>query len=460
MVEFAAFAQTVLEILELEGIILPKKNKTNFINGNKDIYFSELDVDFDSMLQVEIAAVLESKYKCDGLLQGLTECSSFYQLFKISFLKNIPDRDIKITHKSKAGIHTKPSRNDIKKHDWHLQLLQQHSSLTSLRSALKQVENVITPTEIEHLYCMYYGKKISSISATKFVNRRTLRLHKRAFGTGDLLYCKSLLPNFKSTPKGKNYPSDLKSDYQNWLTQNAYVISKSPLNASPRSQFIVKNEHDEYIEISDDQNINKRSKTLLICFTGSKLRMMSTLPWFLCNLNPDIFEILLLKYPTSRSGYQDGLSSITLGLPGLIDFLISYSTVFKNVHTLGTSGGGLAALLFGTLFKNGGSISASGHTHLDTRWKDKLNLFDVNLINQKSNLYLYGRGCRKDLLKARIFARNFPKLRVLEVRRDNPPTILTGFTFTKRYGLVGHNSFLPIIQSYGLMQLINMIYTE
>ena len=79
---FSEYATTIIEALKLEGIKLREPDKNAFLTGDKDIFFSELEIDFDSMMQVEICAYLEARYGSNNNRRCDIKSSSFYELFK------------------------------------------------------------------------------------------------------------------------------------------------------------------------------------------------------------------------------------------------------------------------------------------------------------------------------------------------------------------------------------------
>jgi hypothetical protein len=87
-------------------------------------------------------------------------------------------------------------------------------------------------------------------------------------------------------------------------------------------------------------------KTLIIGFTGHFHRLMMPMPWLLDCLNPDAYDLVVLRdFP--RVNYS-------LGIPGLgADFFCALAELarridpraYRNTIALGTSGGGMPALL-------------------------------------------------------------------------------------------------------------------
>jgi hypothetical protein len=87
-------------------------------------------------------------------------------------------------------------------------------------------------------------------------------------------------------------------------------------------------------------------KTLILCFAGHFHRPMVPIPWLLDCLNPALYDVVVLR-DFARLYYA-------LGIPGLgADFFSTLSALraqidpgaYRNAISLGTSGGGLLALL-------------------------------------------------------------------------------------------------------------------
>jgi len=87
-------------------------------------------------------------------------------------------------------------------------------------------------------------------------------------------------------------------------------------------------------------------KTLIICFSGHFHRPMVPIPWLLDCLNPAVYDVVVLR-DFARLYYASGI-------PGLgTDFFATLSNLraqidpgaYRNAMSLGTSGGGLLALL-------------------------------------------------------------------------------------------------------------------
>src|SRR5262245_53644377 len=99
-------------------------------------------------------------------------------------------------------------------------------------------------------------------------------------------------------------------------------------------------------------------KTLIIGFTGHFHRLMLPTPWFLDCLNPDLYDVVVLRDFVREQ--------FALGIPGLGgDFLAVLEGLrqrldlraYRNTIALGTSGGGVPALLAAIALRLGKGIA-------------------------------------------------------------------------------------------------------
>ena len=101
-------------------------------------------------------------------------------------------------------------------------------------------------------------------------------------------------------------------------------------------------------------------KTLIIGFAGQFHRLMSPMPWLLDCLNPALYDVIVLR-DFSRLAFAKGIP----GLGG--DFFEALSNLrrhvdprtYRNVMSLGTSGGGIPAVLAAILLKLNRGLSIS-----------------------------------------------------------------------------------------------------
>lgn len=115
----------------------------------------------------------------------------------------------------------------------------------------------------------------------------------------------------------------------------------------------------------------KRSgKTLLIGFTGNAARLMMPLPIFLQHLDAASVDLALLT-DLARDGYRGGIEGIGSGIEGMIAELprVLETQHYSRIAIIGTSGGGLPALLTGLKLKVPRVLSVGGNGPDDPRWE-------------------------------------------------------------------------------------------
>jgi hypothetical protein len=90
------------------------------------------------------------------------------------------------------------------------------------------------------------------------------------------------------------------------------------------------------------------AKTLIIGFTGNRMRLLMPAYRVLCALDPTSYDLLLMLDHNKRM-FRDGMDQIADSLPALADHLrdLGAARGYKRVVGLGTSAGSLAVLQAG-----------------------------------------------------------------------------------------------------------------
>ena len=103
------------------------------------------------------------------------------------------------------------------------------------------------------------------------------------------------------------------------------------------------------------------NKDLLVAFAGNARRLMMPVSVFLQFLDCRLWDVAVFKKCT-RNSYLLGLEGISADFPGLVDFIETTlaPTKYRRVITLGTSGGGFAAILAARLMGAERGISIGG----------------------------------------------------------------------------------------------------
>jgi hypothetical protein len=110
-------------------------------------------------------------------------------------------------------------------------------------------------------------------------------------------------------------------------------------------------------------------KMLLICFTGNAQRLMMPLPVFLQHLDARTTDVAYLL-TEKHAGYRKGIRGITDDLDTSIAALECLLNVrgYDRVAIIGTSGGGLPAILAGLQLGVDAVLSVGPNNPNDSRW--------------------------------------------------------------------------------------------
>lgn len=113
----------------------------------------------------------------------------------------------------------------------------------------------------------------------------------------------------------------------------------------------------------------RQGKTLLICFSGNGRRMMMATPVFLQHIDAHAADVAYLRteqhhgYRAGVRGVADDLEQTIVALGPLLDV-----QAYKRVATMGTSGGGLPAILAGLRLGADAVLAAGPNNPNDRRW--------------------------------------------------------------------------------------------
>lgn len=154
---------------------------------------------------------------------------------------------------------------------------------------------------------------------------------------------------------------------------------------------------------SSEYIINKNSKTLIISFGGKSLKFGGILPFeFLNFLNKNFENIDKIFYiDKEQINYHKGISNITKNIDETIIYLREKIKNYEKVIFMGTSSGGYASILFGSILNVNKVIAFIPQTIL--RNKNLISLYDkkyVNLkkyINNSTKYYIFGDTNVKDI---------------------------------------------------------------
>ena len=132
-------------------------------------------------------------------------------------------------------------------------------------------------------------------------------------------------------------------EFHSWRRQTKKEIARHP--DSRRWQRRTINENIQHYSAS--RTIDK-DKTLIVGFCSSSMRLMMPISRFLMHLDADRFDVLLLRDP-GRNHYVHGIPGVCGNIDMLCDWLRAEvgNMLYKEVISIGTSAGGVAALCAG-----------------------------------------------------------------------------------------------------------------
>jgi hypothetical protein len=151
-----------------------------------------------------------------------------------------------------------------------------------------------------------------------------------------------------------------------WLDEMERLLAKS---GKPSPERFVRRRVAPNVQSFSDGGA-KAGKTLVLGFTGLARRLFMPIPVFLQHLDAERFDLLLLRDP-SRRGFRDGLEGVAGGLEGTLDAVgaLVRRDDYRAVVALGTSGGGLPAVLTALRLGLDKAVSVSGRGPCDPRWQ-------------------------------------------------------------------------------------------
>lgn len=124
---------------------------------------------------------------------------------------------------------------------------------------------------------------------------------------------------------------------------------RQEINNSPNALSWVRHSLSQHLDLyTADGSPRPEDKTLIVGFTGRALRLMMPLYRFLLNIEPERFDLLLLRTP-DRGHYVTGIPGLGTNLNELGIWLQNWASAqgYSQRIAFGTSAGGLAALSVG-----------------------------------------------------------------------------------------------------------------
>ena len=153
---------------------------------------------------------------------------------------------------------------------------------------------------------------------------------------------------------------------------------------------------------NDEYKIINGNTNLIICFGGMALQFGGLLPFEFLNYLSSVYHDncdLVFFIDSNQCWYHKGIKNITKNIDETILYInnIIKDKNYKNIIFMGTSAGGYAAILFGSLCNNVGHVISFVP---QTIIKRPINLNYINLknvINKQTKYILYGNKNIKDM---------------------------------------------------------------
>ena len=193
---------------------------------------------------------------------------------------------------------------------------------------------------------------------------------------------------------------------------------------------------------------NRSGKILAICFAGNAQRMMMPMPVFLQHLDSSRVDVAFVKDP-KRKGFRKGIDGIAPNLDILIKELKSLlkTEEYLKVVTIGTSGGGLPAILTAVKLGLDAGMSVGGRgpdapiwLTNDSKMAGELLISYAKQSSAEPRLFLvYGNDKPKDKAKAEALA-DVVNAQLIPVSDPSGP--------------VGHNALYPLVNQGKLTKFL------
>jgi hypothetical protein len=182
---------------------------------------------------------------------------------------------------------------------------------------------------------------------------------------------------------------------------------------------------------------DRAGKTVVLGFTGSSARLLMPTSVFLQHLDARTTDLVLIRYPAGQ-GFSRGIPGLAGGFGASVERLRTLIRIdeYAASVTLGTSGGGLAALMTAMQLGAAAAMSVGGRGPDEPRWREALGTSVGAVLQEHARqlagpphvFLVFGRDHAADKAAAEAMARVVPA-RLVEIVDPR--------------GKVGHNALLP-----------------
>ncbi len=308
----------------------------------------------------------------------------------------------------------------------YYRLIRNSKTINQLNMVKIALENRMTPLELETLKTELSSKRPSK---------------------GQVLFNKCI------KELSRSFPVAFKTLQQNVNTSMAAINMVDKLDimykqiGKPRPEPFTRHSLSRNIKLYATEG-EKSYKTLAICFTGNAERMMMPTPIFLQHIDAERIDVALIRN-AKRNGFRKGIEGITKNLESSIDKLKDLLKIgkYRTVVALGTSGGGLPAVLTATRLGLDAVLSVGGNNPNDPHWQIEDNRTACDLLRNYTN-------CASKTPKTFLaFGVDFPKdkLSAESLAEFIPAQLLP---ITDPCGQVRHNALFPLIKQGKLTELL------
>lgn len=194
----------------------------------------------------------------------------------------------------------------------------------------------------------------------------------------------------------------------------------------------------------------RSGKTLAICFTGAAQRMFMPVPVFLQHIDAERTDVALVRNPKGK-GYFCGIEGIGSNLEVSIDQIkaLLRTDEYQKIVTIGTSGGGMPAVLTTLRLGFDAALSAGGNSPDDPRWIEAIGITGGDLARKWFDDLA-------DIPKLfLVYGADFPRDRdAAEALAAIIPAQLIGVS--PQEGPVGHNALYPLLLRGQLQEVLNL----
>lgn len=221
-------------------------------------------------------------------------------------------------------------------------------SINQLNQVHIELEKEMTPKEVERLNAIVNADRFWPVLRRRACYKLFLRTHHDAWRIKRIAHTAE------------------------WMQQLDYMMKRSrkrSAEAFGRQQI---NEHMRLFSAGG----RKKSKTLVVCFTGGAQRMMMHTPVFLQFFDAKACDILMIQYPRSPEfkGYYHGLSGMGNSLEDAFESLTKLipTEPYAKTVSMGTSAGAVVALRCAVYHQWEAALGVGVSSAEDARWKEAL----------------------------------------------------------------------------------------